>query len=332
VNEELLKWLGTGIAGTILGAGLKSLFDEWMARNRARRDMATTITKNIEDLAKNYYWLLANHASTLASSFQAYRRDKEKLQARQKPPEEIQADLDALAARTAEESFYYYARLMKTVFEFNWQASSTYFLRHYWAGPTLASLCNALIAAMQAAKVSGSTIIDYLETPGPDGKPRLISPAAFDQLLKDQSDKSGKTAALCEAFENYRERFIGNDELVSRAAAYLQAYSDLFHYELSLLYKDWFADWKGYIQRDLEKVKFPRELLPSTQSVIRDTAHTRAGLYAIAPIGAPLTSNKQPVRAGDKAIGPSLSPATAPAAGAGIAESAIASGGDTRAD
>src|SRR2546423_8528922 len=110
------------VGGTILGGVAKHFFDEWSAKKKAGRDLTTNVTKSIEGLARDYYWLLANNASTLRTFLQEYIEWRESIQLTQDSPADLRRKLIQKTSRVAKHSFPYYAAFLKLTFEFSWCA------------------------------------------------------------------------------------------------------------------------------------------------------------------------------------------------------------------
>jgi hypothetical protein len=276
--QDNSKSLFTLAAGAVLGALMKFVFDEWSAKNHARRDMIAGVTKNVEELAKEYYWRLANNASTLAVIFNSYLARRAEIQLLQNPPRDLRRQLDKLIDQKVEESFYYYARLTKLTYQFDWRAGSTFFLRHFWAGQIIRQMQNALKGALEF----DATLIDYIDAPDKDGKPKETTPS--DLLEHEELEPVLKTVKA-----TYR-KFFYDEERVRKAAQHLQACSDVFNRELAQLYHDWFKNWRGKVdsEPDLNSRSLQRFLQDETMKTLRDVvAASRKSGYCIAPLSVP---------------------------------------------
>lgn len=278
------------VVGTILGGIAKHFLDEWSARKKARRDLITGVTKNIEDLARDYYWLLANNASTLTGLLEKYLRHRAALQLSQEPPEQLKSELDDAIDDVAEQSLPYYAEFTKLTYEFNWKKGNTFFLRNYWAGRTITNLHNEIRLAF--ADVEDDTILkkmtDAVKTTGEstkDGKAPTLTLADYKDLFP-KSDNP---------YQSYRN-FIANEERVRSAVQSLAAYNDLFHYELGNLYRDWFKNRFGFVRR-----RAPRRFLPFSltktvrQTIVEVSDRSEGQIHGIAPIG---MSKAPPLKSG----------------------------------
>ena len=261
--------------GTVLGALVKFAFDEWSAKNHARREMIASVTKSVEDLSEKYYWHLANNASTLATIFNEYLNIRTKIQLSQNPPREQRNALAQLIKKKSTESFYYYARLTKSTYQFDWRAGSTFFLRDFWAGQTIRNLQNSLKEVLRL----DWDLVDHVDAPGPDGKPRGSTPS---DLLENDDLKS--------VIADYR-KFFEDEEKVRKAAKYLETCGDLFYYELAQLYRDWFRfGRRGRVPREppLGSRGLRKSVTTSTLETIRHIAESsRARGYVIAPLSSP---------------------------------------------
>jgi len=257
--------------GAVGGALLKFFFDQWSAKNHARRDMIASVTKSVEDLARQYYWHLANNASTLAVIFSSYLDRRKEIQLLQSPPRELRRQLDALIEHKVRDSFYYYARLTKLTYQFDWRAGSTFFLRDFWAGQSIRKLQNALKGVLDL----DFAIIDYVDALGTDGKPKETTPS---DLLNEK--------ALADVRKNYFE-FFKDEERVRSAARYLQTCGDLFNYELAELYRDWFKNRWGRVPLEPPlnsralRTNLTATAIKTIGELVRDS---RTAGYAIAPL------------------------------------------------
>lgn len=262
------------VAGALVGGFAKYMFDEWSARKKARRDLVANVTQNIEVLAKRYYWLLANNASTLTTLFEEYLRRRTGLQLSQEPPEKVKGELDELIDDFAEESFPYYAEFTKLTYEFNWRAGNTFFLRHYWAGRTIMNLHNEIRAAFEG--VEDDNIIKTMIEASKDGTTRRkLHLADYKKLFPQDSDEHKSYCV-----------FISSADRVSAAVQSLSAYNNLFHYELGYLYRDWFKNRFGLIRRRTPRFFLPAPLTQQARLTILDVAHRHESQpYAIAPLG-----------------------------------------------
>jgi len=260
------------LAGAVLGGLAKFAFDEWSAKNHARRDMIASVTKNVEELSEKYYWHLANNASTLATIFNEYLNLRNEIQLLQISPREQRDQLDQLIKRKSRESFYYYARLTKSTYQFDWRAGSTFFLRDLWAGQSIRNLQNSLKEVLRL----DWDLVDHVDAPGLDGNPRESTPS---DLLNNVDLEPVRAT--------YR-RFFGDEEKVRKAAKYLETCGDLFYYELAQLYRDWFRfRRRGRVPREppLGSRGLRKSVTASTLETIRLVAESsRARGYVIAPL------------------------------------------------
>lgn len=270
----------TLVIGTILGGIAKHFLDEWSAKKKARRDLIAGVTKNIEDLARDYYWLLANNASTLTGLLEKYLRQRTALQLSQEPPEQLKSELENAIDNVAEQSLPYYAEFTKLTYEFNWRKGNTFFLRNYWAGKTITNLHNEIRAAFEA--VEDDTILKKMNDAvramsdgSKDDKPASLTLADY----KDLFPKRGNP------YQSYRT-FIANEERVRSAVQSLAAYNDLFHYELGNLYRDWFKNRFGIVRRRAPRRFLPRSLPREVRRTIVEVSERSEGqVHGIAPIG-----------------------------------------------
>lgn len=131
-------------------------------KQNERSQMITSITKNIEELAKNHYWLLANHSSVLAGLLETYLREREVVQLElHSSREAMKNKLKFIEDKYADDAFYYYSRLIKAIYDFQWVTGNTYFLKDYWSGEMLTKLYNHLQSVMEG--IDANKIIDVID-------------------------------------------------------------------------------------------------------------------------------------------------------------------------
>ncbi len=246
----------SAIGGAIGGALLKYLLDEMSQRNNFKRQMVTSVTKSIEELAKNYYWLLANHSSVLSGLLERYLREREQKQLVQYGSwDEAKHELDEITNKYVDDAFFYYSRLMKTIYNFQWVTGNTYFLSNYDSGRKLTRLYNRLRSLMK--DIDANNIIDYIDKDLPiqtegnspdkvDTKHELDTLQTFMKKVHGEQDEYKTLKDEFKKFKNWLGKEV---ELVWEASCCLKAYSDLFSAELVILYKDWFA--KGWFKKGL---------------------------------------------------------------------------------
>ena len=268
------KSILTLAGGAAAGAYLRFFFEQWSAKKQARRDMIASVTKSVEDLAKQYYWNLANNASTLAFIFDDYLDRRIRIQLLQDPPPALNRQLEQLIDKAVEDSFSYYARFTILTYRFETRAGSTFLLRDFWAGKSIRNLQNALKQIVPL----DTELVDLVDAPDGNGKLQETTPAAF--LTNEEFEASRL---------RYRKLF-HNEEKVRLAAKYLRACADLFNYELAELYRDWYQTSWGKVILDMPANSSElRQSVPlaSVDTINEVNRRFKAVGYAIAPLTIP---------------------------------------------
>ncbi|MEL7069062.1 MAG: hypothetical protein AAGN15_10485 [Cyanobacteria bacterium J06581_3] len=305
----------TLIFGGIIGAFLKHSFEEWSARNQARRELVKSVTTNIEGLAKQYYWSLANLAGTLATLLQNHLEKLEQLQLSQGKPEDLKKEQDSLIQQTAEESIGYYAHFTKLTYDFDLNAGNTFFLRDYWAGRSIRDLQNGIRRIF--IDIDDSDIIRVMNEISAAENSKPPSPSKQNGAADNQTDSAQKgedqqdsqqdngqpnksekvhtpadlgkklLSEVQPIHKNYIA-FLEDKTRVYKACQYLNAYHELFRDELKILYKDWFRE--SWLRPNNIRTKPPsrrklRALNTSAQRTILHLARRRRRYGEMVPIG-----------------------------------------------
>lgn len=252
-----------GVIGVILGALMKGGFETWSQKLNARRQMITSVTSNIEELAKNHYWLLANHSSVLAGLLNEYLMKREELQLQfHSNKNEMESKLKKLTKENyTNNAFFYYSRLIKAIYNFQWVTGNTYFLKDYWSGKILTKLYNRLQSTLQDSQIDANRILDVIDSPpkenglsnkkgankeGEEGEVTGFSENNYNNSGRDTLhtyiEKVKNNVDLNKEFERFEEWLENKPHKVWEASSCLNAYSTLFNYELGVLYKDWFGN------------------------------------------------------------------------------------------
>ncbi len=258
-----------GVIGAIVGALGKWLLDQWAANSTARRQMTESITTQVEQLAKDYYWKLANYASVLSQLLTDHIKEKEVIIEYQTEPQLLRYNLRQIhnsdkVTEKAKEGFFYYAKLMKITHDFQWTTGNTYFLKHFWAGKALTSLYNRL--AELWTEVNAYTVIKHIDI---DGK--IDGLTDFITRLDNPKNED-----LKREFENFKEWLDNEENLLKEARDLLHAYKELFDYELAILHKSWFKK----VQLDVQNVRLPKKLSLETRVTIKRVAEAGSELRA----------------------------------------------------
>lgn len=245
VPPPLWQFISTyqALFGGVFGAGLgyvtKWFFDQRSAEMAARRRFAEAVTSQISDLSRDHYWSLANCAGVLAGLLEGYLDNRTfHLMLLWPDRAELQKALDNIAKESADESFFYFCRLIALFDEFQFQGSNTYLLTSIQAGETCKRLYNAFIGTLP-----GSDGINTLRIACVMRELRPTRMSEEDIRIADfPSDLFREIAGneLKAEREAYRRWIRSHEPSVSDAAHALRAYNELLSHELSRLYRGWF--------------------------------------------------------------------------------------------
>ncbi len=249
---ELVSNAGTYLAGaTVLGGVLgflgKWLFDEASASIKARRDFAQKVTDQVADLAKTYYWSLANHAGVVAGLLEEYLAlvDHHLLLAWPGGRQDLEQRLGDLADEAAQQSFCYFCRLVWLFDQFQLRGSNTYLLTTDAAGRVCRRLYNSFMASLPVGEATRAQRLDTLvilkvmaekvSRPGSEEPVAVaeMTPAGFNALVEAGELKEVRAA--------YREWLAARLPDVAAAAEALRAYNEVLSHELARLYRPFFG-------------------------------------------------------------------------------------------
>jgi hypothetical protein len=235
------------VLGGVLGALGKWLFDEASAAIRARRDFAQKVTDQVADLARTYYWSLANHAGVVAGLLEDYLAlvDHHLLLAWPGGRADLEQRLGEIAAEAAQQSFCYFCRWVWLFDQFQLRGSNTYLLTTDAAGRVCRRLYNSFMASLPLGEATRAQRLDTLvilkvmaETvgrPGSEARQAVaeLTPAGFNELAG--------TGELKEVRDAYREWLAARLPDVAAAAEALRAYNEVLSHELARLYRPFFG-------------------------------------------------------------------------------------------
>ena len=284
-----------GALGAAVGYLAKWFFDQWSAERTARREFAQSVTTQISDLAKDYYWSLANYAGVLAGLLESYLDNRtHHLMLLWADPKDLDRRLDEIAKNFAETSFYHFCRLIGLFDEFQFQHSNTYLLTSHAAGETSKRLYNTFIGSLSAEdpedRINTLKIVKVLqEMRQTDLDPAPIPVSKFPNALfiDEVANKDLKTE-----LEDYRNWIRNRVPEVEEAADALRAYNELLNHELARLYRDFFKKTPPDSNLYLGEVAFddwPNLLTEQSYAAI-ERANLQSAL--LRPLGAPISARQ----------------------------------------
>lgn len=241
---SLTGFLGTGVVGAILGFLGKWVFDEISATRKVRREFAAKVTDQIDKLAREHYWTLANTAGVYSGLLDSYLKMIDfHLVLNYQNMREMEDRLQQIADTYADRSFHALCRLLWLFHRFQFQGSNTYLLTSDAAGRVCRRLYNSFMASLPlgeedpALQLDSLAILAQMECRVEGKQYGLVAdlPAA-EFMVEAAREESG----LHSPYRAYKEWMRARWPDVAAAAGAMRAYNEVLSHELALLYRDWY--------------------------------------------------------------------------------------------
>jgi tetratricopeptide (TPR) repeat protein len=262
IKDPVFILIATAL-GAVLGYFIKALADIWTAEVKRREDVADHVKDLIEKYAPTYY-LLSNHAFLLSDSLNDYIESKCLRQMFWIPSETELSDpshpahqINDLAESNARTSLFEAAKLYAVMTNCFWNVGGVYILPDRWANSAITYLHNQLMSVFHFKR---EILLQYID--------EKTTESDFYIKLKD-SEINDCHEDLRKSFQEFREWILNNDTEVKKAAAYAQAYSNLFSNQMTCLYKEWYD--RGLVLKPTDDPLKAREVTSSSSELYEET-------------------------------------------------------------
>ncbi len=263
VTNPLFLLVVAGI-GALFGYAFKVFRDVWRAKIKHREELATHVVKQIEKYAPAFY-LMVNYSHNLAHILNEYLEVKCWIQMQQDPSGLPVGDPRGAAFRYDENSKAYakYAlfpavKLYSVMSNRLWNKGGVYILPDRWANQAIDDLHNELVKVLT---FDAEVLLKYVNEKTPDYK-------FYNKLKDSETDETLKD--LQKSYREFEEWMQTKDSEVKKAAAFANAYSDLFSNQMvTRLYKDWYD--RGFVFKPAENPLKAPEVTSSSSDLCEET-------------------------------------------------------------
>lgn len=241
---SLTGFLGTGVVGAVLGFFGKWVFDEISATRKVRREFAAKVTDQIDKLAQEHYWRLANRSGVYSGLLDNYLSIIDfHLILNYQNKQEMDVRLEQIADTYADRSFHALCRLLWLFDRFQFRGSNTYLLTSDAAGRVCRRLYNSFMARLPLGEEDPTLHLDTLailaemERRAPDKDGMLVADLPEAEFMAKARREGSR---LNPPYRAYREWMRARWPDVAAAAGAMRAYNEVLSHELALLYRDWY--------------------------------------------------------------------------------------------